>query len=75
MRAQSEPTLGCILGTLNLSVLPNPNFRQSNHCYIALGIHSCVYCQNLTLFNKQLKYSVSGTKEHVFDFLNMIAYD
>ena len=47
-----------------------PNIRRPNHCCIALGIDTCIYCQSLTLFDKQLKYGVSGTEEHVFDFLS-----
>ena len=47
-----------------------PNIRGPNHCRIALGIETCIYCQSLTLFDKQLKYGVSGTEEHVFDFLS-----
>ena len=37
---------------------------------MALGIDICIYCQSLTLFDKQLKYSVTGTEEHVFEFLS-----
>jgi len=67
--------VGCIPGALRLgfrlySMSVPPNIRGPNHCRIALGIETCIYCQSLTLFDKQLKYGVSGTEEHVFDFLS-----
>ena len=37
-----------------------PNIGRPNHCCIALGI----------LFDKQLKYRVPGTEEHIFEFLS-----